>query len=348
MSNPKPPALAILILAVLVGCQQKPELPMASTGKPSLRLVAHIEMPKARDIAISGNRVFVAQNFEGMTELSATEPASPRVVRKYPPADIQPLDICASRPGYLSVADRFRGYSLWKLGRPDGPATSVSALALPGIATHVEHFSGERANFAAVACGGEGLAIVDVRDPLTPVLAGRMTLAVDYSRRVATLDEFVFLADHLDGGLKLCRIDSRGAPSLVAMVTMSGFCEAARFGGNLLYSSFRNYGYRIFEFDVDAARADHYSTAALRHLSTAYRSDDRVREILPIGVLLLVANDALGVDMYDASDPSRPVVLDSLALQGECQSLEEHSGYIYAACWDGGLSVLQIVQPDEP
>lgn len=306
-------------------------------------------MEKARSIAFTEHHAWVGQNLVGMELLDIRNPSLPRRIKKFKPEEIQPLDIRVLDDDVLVIADRFRGLVLWDVSTPRTPVP-LGSVKLPGIATSVDVTKVRGKRIAAVACGGEGMASVDITDPRRPVLLGLFQTRIDYSRRLVLDGNVAYLADHFDGGLKVLDLKNPSSPKPFFQVSIRGFCESVSRRGSLLAVGYRNYGFRLFEISSLSGEAnrDKQTTPVLRLQCNSVRTRSEVRDLLPIGDnLLLVANDVNGLELYDVSNRKFPLLLDEYEFGNAAtaaQSVKTHSGHIYVPSWDGGLYILRIVK----
>ncbi|MCX7718226.1 MAG: hypothetical protein N2111_07475 [Candidatus Sumerlaeaceae bacterium] len=307
--------------------------------------MAAVPMKTARQIAFLGTIAFVAQNLEGMTALDVSQPRNPRMVRHFGPSEIQPLHICPLTPDTLLIADRFRGLVVWRVKGADD-ITSVASLRLPGMLCHLETFTTGGRTFAAVASGGEGLSIVEITDLTAPSLTARFLHNADFTRQVAVRGRHAIVADNKDGGMKIVDVADPAAPVLLFRVLLPGFCDALALQNDLLFAAYRNYGTRIFRILTPANAADEILTSqSVELLSQVVRSTDRVRNVLPLGRLLVLANDSAGVEWYDCSNPSLPVLIAEWRAPDDVMSVAERDGLLYVAAWNAGVRVIEPARP---
>ena len=320
------------------------------SGPRSAKLVNLSTVPliKAREVVVTGNVAWVAQNLDGMTAVDISRPGKPRIVKSFGSDRIQPLGLTTIAPSHLIIADRFRGLVIWDVKHADRP-TSLSCIGLPGIASHVAVGTIGKRRIAAVACAGEGLTVVDITDMKTPRVVGRFTMRIDYSRRVFLDGNLCYLADHFDGGLKVVDLSVPENPMPIFQIAMKGFCESVGLNKSLLTVGYRNYGIRYFDvqrhFRSDSAM-DRQSTPTISHLCTVSRSNTRVRtmDFVP-GKFLAIANDESGIELYDLADRSRPLLAAEYTFTNPSQSAQSvlfHKGLLLVPAWDGGLYIFRV------
>lgn len=312
-----------------------------SAPKAHLKQVGHFPAAKARDALVSANTLLIIQNLDGMTAADISDAHHPKPIRHFSPDEIQPLAAAEISTGIVAFADRFRGLVLWDLSRVDSP-TSVGSLHMPGIATHLDILRNAGRTYACVACGGSGVAVVDVSNPTAPQIAGRYKSDVDYSRRIAVAGSVGYLADNLDGGLKVLNLSQPGSPALFLKIQLPGYCDSVALGNDLLISGYRNYGTRVLRI----TNAEAGTTPSLYLLCTIYRSKDRVRDAKITQTAkdsyAVIADDEGGIDLYSLRNPAEPLLQDEFRTTDAASAITLANGMIYASCWDAGIEILAI------
>ncbi len=349
-------------------------LPPPPPPRRTARIVesARLAVPKARSVVFVGNRAFIAQNLEGMSVADTTNIARPRITARIPPTVIQPLHLVDAGQGLLAAADRFRGLVMLDVSKPDFP-TTVSSVAVPGIATRVSLFSRNGGRYVAVASGGAGLTTVDITDPRSPRRAGHWNTHTDYSRSVLTLmpardkqghpawaepspessspAPLAWIADNLDGGLKVLDLGNPEAPELLLKVSLPGYCDSLHMSGDLLACAYRNRGTRLFRVLPGAPATDHATTPSVEFLAGVHRSGNRVQDAITFRIgaggkddwpVLAVADDRAGIALYDLSDPRVPLLAGEAATPDAAISCVWHAAHLVASCWDGGVVVYKV------
>ena len=316
--------------------------------------ISRVKMSRVRSAASVGNSVFVAQVLDGMTLVNLAEPSQPKVVRRFAPEEIQPLDMVADGKELL-MADRFRGLVIWDVSTPDAP-TSLSALALPGIATGItltRKPDGRR--LAAMACGSAGLQMVDVTNSTAPRLLGGFARGIDYAREVSTFFDLAYLADNADGGIKLLDATNPEAPQLVAQWNHAGFCESVQADEHNLVTAWRTGGVAVYGRTMGSRSRGPLPEFPIHRTFTVYRSRSYAHDALipshgnqtpEYRPLLAVADGGAGVVFYDIMNGRLPVKVAEIETGGDTTSLVEHGPLLLACCWDAGLVVLKLKSGD--
>lgn len=343
----------LLIAALLLlSCTRPPEsektIALPDDDPAALEAVGQLQLTRARAIALSGRRGFVARNFDGLSEIDLSTPCAPRLIRTIAPTVMQPLDVVESRDGrYLFLADRFRGFVTVR----SDTLTTCGALALDGIATKISLFARNQKHFAAVACGGGGLQIVDVSDPLSPKVASSFVLGTDYATDAAVAGSLVFLANNDEGGLEMFSLPEPPVPKPLVRISLPGYCVAVDVAAPLFSAALRNGGFAILRTTAFRAAPSEtiVTTPSIELLSLVSKFPDYVQDVcfLP-NDHIAVANNENGVQVYDISDPTLPRLKDSQRVDGEAVALRWQEPYLYVCAWDGGLVIMRLVRRQTP
>jgi hypothetical protein len=338
---------------LLIGCRERTSSPLnALPNEPSqprlgLELVTQVPLTRTRSVAISNGYAFVARNFDGMSVLDFSNPASPRLLSHVPPTVVQPLDLAAgSRPNLLFAADRFRGLVSLDISRPSSP-TTCSQLQLPGIATGLRVFTHASREYVAVACGVAGLQIVDVTDPSQPSRVSSFTLGTDYATDVVVANGYAMLANNDEGGLELFSLCESLEIKPLCRVHVPGYCVGLDVKPPLVAAALRNGGVALLRIDalLQPARDCAASTPPIELIARVSRYPDYVHKAVFLDSnKLAVANNDNGVQLYDVSDAHMPVLEDTLDVPGDVVSLVPYKNYLVACAWNGGLIVLRFAE----
>jgi hypothetical protein len=214
--------------------------------------------------------------------------------------------------------------------RPDGEVEILAELELPDIAADIE----VRDGIAYIAALNAGLLMVDVAEPTSPVLVGRLDTP-GKARRVALDGDIALIAD-LGGGLRIVDIGDPEAPrELSSMVFEYGVGEAVPIGGYAYVSSFP--AIRI----IDISRpSDPVSVGS-------FQPSTFVNVITIHDNLALIGTSFRGLQIYDATHPNDPVWLGEYNnFEDEYEAIAVHGDHVILGPFD--VSVLDISDPTHP
>ncbi len=359
-------ALRVLVpaLLVLAGCHARRSGETTGTFQlettsPQVRLelLAQTPMSRARAVALLNERAYVARGLDGLTLLDVSDPARPQVITALPPEKAQPLHL-AVMPGtsWLVSADRFRGVLVYETAHSEA-LTTVAQIAVPGIATHVNFFERAGRRYAAVACGGEGVAFLDVTDPRAPLIVSSATRGTDYVTEVLVRGGAAFVANNDDGGFELFDLTDVAQPRPLYRLYLPGYSVACDFHPPFVAVALRHRGVALLETDahrlLGGTAPVSETTPSMRLCANWCRSPSYCQGVEFLSPsLLAVANNEMGLEIYDISQPSMPRLAAWIALAGEAVSLTRKDDLLYVSCWDGGLAIVRFtVTPslgDEP
>lgn len=319
-------------------------------GAARLELVTSVSLTgaKSRQVTFDGDYAWVAQNFDGATLLNIADPAAPQVVHHYPGEVMQPLYLQALPDENLLIsADRFQGLVIYDVARRDVP-TTVSQLALPGVTLQfaLTTLPGGR-RLALLARGGDGVDSVDITEPASAVVIDSFTTGVDFTREIAVKDGIAYVADNLAGGLKALRITPDGHLEPLYQVRLFGACDNARIAGGRLAVGYRTHGFRLFDFPAEPDVTATTPTLTLR--STCFLNRSFVKALCGIGPYIAVANNELGVALFDAHNPDQPWLADEFRFEDAnllAQWCCEYRNTLYVPAWEAGLLIFRVT--DEP
>lgn len=272
------------------------------------RPLAHCDTPGyAHNLAVGEGIVFVADYDGGLLVIEAdglAKPALPDVGEPpAPPAECPPMHLgeatygstgqvrgLAVSDGRAFVASGSAGLEVVALPG----LTRVGALPLAGIAYDVVVGDG----LAAVACGPNGVALVDVSDPAAPRL---LSGALDgrYARQILRFGERLVV---LTGNavIDVLSITDPSAPEHLGTVALEHF--GWQIADHLLQERYvvvgNGFGVRIIDLDADAGPALAYAHDTRDELNFGTNG------VALIGEMLLASGYGQ-LRTFDLSDPSR-------------------------------------------
>ncbi len=223
---------------------------------------------------------------------------------------------------------------------PDDPITLSWTWSSQDHGTFVEWVE------AALSAGGEraffvghgGLYAFDVGDDGLSNPIGRSS-SYGYNGRyheVLVLDEDLLVASSRDGGWHSYDIASGGL-SQVSGRQLEGAGAMAAGDGVLYVTTFEG---DLYTYEVTAS-----DVTELGRVSEVLASP---WEAVVVGDRLYVADNSLGVAVFDVSTPSEPSLVGSVAVDGSAQDLVAGDGVLYVAAGSAGLQVFSLADPDAP
>jgi len=207
-------------------------------------------------------------------------------------------------------------------------------VAVPGFANAVDVLDG----VAYVASGGEGIQVVDARDPDTPAVV----LGIDTSGNandVRVSGGLLYLADGPDG-LEIFDLADPLAPVLLGSVDTPGIAQDVAVRGNLVAVADGASGVQI----VDA------SDPAAPVLLGSIETSDPAKGVAftEDGRFLAVAVGAQGLELVDLADPTAPAVVATQEIGGDARDVVVKGGFALVADFSKSLTVIEIADPRSP
>lgn len=197
---------------------------------------------------------------------------------------------------------------------------------------------------AAVALGGAGLWTVDLVNPATPRVLGKLdTAGVAMAVALNATASHAFVADGL-GGLKVVSLANPAAPTLVGTLLPAGanYRGVAASGGRA-YLANQNGTMDV----VDVSVPTQPRRLASRTIS-GFGLDVAVEGTLATVIAGTPADDRM--DVLDLSNPVAPVLLRSVSIGpvGTGQAIALAGRQAYVAANGSGLAVYDLASPSNP
>lgn len=212
-------------------------------------------------------------------------------------------------------------------------------------------------SLAWVAAGHSGLWIVDVSNPDEPVLRGSVKTP-GQAKNVAVSEDRAVVADHM-AGVDVVDVSDLTAPVSLGSVYTDGYARDVAMIGTQAYAVDHPAGFYV----LDMTAADPLepvgslqSASAPRHVELL-ESDPNVAVLvggIPYDPLRVLRQEAAPDDpsgtlqLYDVSDPSRPVAITTFPTPGDAQRAELRGSRAYVADGPAGLTVVDLSTPAVP
>jgi hypothetical protein len=360
-------------LYVLDGLQMK-IVDVANPAAPVLRSTSNAFA--AQGVAAAGSFAFLASaevdpavNKGGLYVLDVSVPTTPRVLANIVGGhDNLGVGVVGS---IGVVAGNGLGLKVVDVATPAEPRV-IGSLAGTIVAATM---AGQYAYIIVIVPGNPGridLAIVDLRAPSSPVIAGRVTVA---GSNLAVDGSFAYVTAG-GTGLQIVDISSPTAPRIVATLDTPGLAQAVDVAGNYAYvadgtatlvvdvtdrtrpavvgtvtgpsTTLAVAGSRLYVIGdllkvIDVTNA---TAPVVRSATTAYGA----QAVQVIGTSAFLATPAInhfdlsgGVYMLDVANPAAPRLVKQIIVPGITRSLVATNGRIYAGDSAGVLDVIELL-----
>ncbi len=189
-------------------------------------------------------------------------------------------------------------------------------------------------DYAYVAAHGEGLEVIDVRDPTKPVRVGGYDTGGS-AIRVQVVGNLAYVADSI-GGLQILDVTNAAKPIRVGGYRLSSILDV-QVVGRYAYVAVSNYGLHV----IDVSDPTHPVRVGLH---TTFRE---ARAVKVVGDHAYIADWTGGLHVFDVHDPANPVRVGRLGTSGYAGDLEVVGDYAYVA--NGiNLAVVDVRDPVKP
>ena len=193
--------------------------------------------------------------------------------------------------------------------------------------------TGSAGHYVYVACGTAGVQIVDVTDPLNPVIVGSHSTG-GTATDVAADDTRVCVANSL-GGLDVLNAANPAAPTILGDSFTSGDAKGVAVRGGYAYMADGSTGMRIVSL------ANPSSPVQVGACDTP----GDARGLVLVGDYAYVADGNATIQVVNISDVAHPQVVGTMSITGQAEAIEGWGGRAYVAAGDGGLQVVPLATP---
>ena len=297
-------------------------------------VVTRLALPgNARDIALSGNYAYVADDDSGLQVVDIVNPLTP-TLRGYFDTPGQSYGV-ALLGGRAYVADGDAGLQILDLGNPIRP-TFMGATNIGGIAKDIVIKATTNGLFAYIIVGST-FKIIDVGTPTSPSLRSSLSLPEDAGSLTISGNR-AYLGDSSSGFLVIDITNPNAPVNLGRRDTGNALVPTA-----VVVSGNKVYAAGILGFGVFDAPSDVFLYA-----STSLGFNFTGRNIAASGNFAYLA-DQQGFYIFDASNPSAPVKRGVyLSTSGAYSSVAISGSYAYLGAQNKGIKVVNIADPSLP
>jgi hypothetical protein len=288
----------------------------------------------AFDVVVRDRAAYVAAADAGLLVVDVTVPAAPR--------ELSIVDT----PGYardliadgsmLYVADQWAGVRVLSLAQPFSPH-EVTAVTLPSWALDLAL----SADTLYVAGGSRGLQMIDVSDATRPRVAGDYPIPLKVTWKVAVAGGRV-LAGVRTEGVHIVDVTQPDALRRVGVISPLVSASAVAVKGDFAYTLTADQGMRIVDFTRSDRPRERGGGPTLQGL---------VGGIATVGENHVYVGSGIQgrhqLDVFDVSDPDRPVLARSLTIFNFAWELALHGSHLYMPN-EFGLEVFDVTNPAEP
>jgi len=309
-------------------------------GTPGFPSPADIEKDtpgEANDLFVRGDLVFIADGSEGLQIINLQNIAVPEIYGKDTPGNALGVYVLDA---YAYLADGGEGLQIFQISNPQDPVL-VQNIETYGEARSVfvqkiQISENEERTYAFVADGSNGVVILDVTDPFSPVSVSGIDVK-NYANDVLVMGEIAYVTER-DDGLILLDISNISEPSVISNQTTPGDARGLSVRENFAYIADGNRGLRV----VDIHSLENMREVGFFDLpSRAAAIDDQ----FAYGYML---DGADGMWIMDISNPKNPDPMSFYTTPGRAKSQSVNGAYVYIADGSAGLHIVNASIPFAP
>ena len=186
---------------------------------------------------------------------------------------------------------------------------------------------------------GDGFQVLDISEPSTPRLLGKLNLSFDRSsvNNLTVADGYAYLSYGTNG---LCRFDLRDPanPKLAGTIKNGGTAYDIQIDGNTGYLANGEVGWQVLDVSDPSTLTVVQNTDA----------SGVINELVFTNNLVFAAAMSSGLQILDVSNAVAPKLLARHRTPGEARSIAMSGDMAYLACGTGGLELVDIEDPSAP
>ena len=227
-------------------------------------------------------------------------------------------------------------FTVWDVSDPAAPAR-MGSTELP---QEIWGFR-VRGDRAYVGANFFGVAIVDISDPAAPTVLGNHE-TLGQTKIGAVYEDRVVLIDHMEGMVLVDATDET-APTGAGSFFLDGYARDVVTSGPMAYATDSPTG--LYVFDLSAPGPP--EPVGILHAPAAPRAIEVQREVgEPSGLLAGAGGGHLQI--YDASDPTRPVRAATFETPGRASRVAFSGSHVFVADTEAGVAIVDISDPAAP
>jgi hypothetical protein len=326
-----PHGIAVANNDVYVTATDQQSLFIFSAANPNaLQKVATVPLSAfGSDVAVSGNRAYVADGTGGPQTFDVTDPTAAKLLGSVAiPGSAVDVSV-NGQEAYVSNGST--GLSVVDVSAPSRPAIIGCAL------NQVSVFRTASSSSHLYATTGTGLHVLDVSTPSTPTDLGSYRQPAGKAMGVAVSGTNVYIADST-AGLRVFDVSSPGSPTEIGFVAEPGAPSSVVHAGQYAYVAAEGGGLRI----VDASQP----TKPVE-VGSYVGSAAEATGIAIAGTTAYLADLTNGLVVVDVTNPTSPQLIAQLPVTDRAAAVAVANGFAYVA-GSTMLHVISLASPSAP
>lgn len=195
-------------------------------------------------------------------------------------------------------------------------------------------------NLAYIADANNGIKIIDISSPSTPILVGSLNTSgsFTYASSIKIVGNYAYIANHFYGAMHIIDISNPASPSLTSTFNTTAGVYDLQIVGNLAYLAETSNGLTIVDI----------SNPSSPFLVSNFNPGANTRNLVVVGNLAYLANRSGGLRIVDTSNPGAPVLLSTLPTSDDFLDINVVGNFAYVADRNNGLKIIDISNPNSP
>jgi hypothetical protein len=293
----------------------------------------------ARDVYVTGNKAYIADDTWGLKVVDITEPDAPVLLGELDPhSNLQEIYV---RDNYAYMVGGHPGLIVIDVSNPAAPVMAGS-YRTPENYTSQDLFIVDQ--YAYIAYDSAGLHVVDISDPTSPVLAGKYQYGGHFNH-IFIGGNHAYLTSDYKIDLHILDISTPPSPTLTGQYDRIDDPKNIYVSGQYAYIADYHGGLRVV--DISSLSAP----KLIATLDTVdYERDLVVRDHYAYVFGAAYAEPWGGLYVIDISVPSSPTVTGYCPTPGTGLGLDIQGNYVYVADGSKGhaLTVIDVSNPASP
>ncbi|MFC1555805.1 FlgD immunoglobulin-like domain containing protein [candidate division KSB1 bacterium] len=202
-----------------------------------------------------------------------------------------------------------------------------------------------RNNYLYVTASTDGLVILDINDPINPVLLSNVkpsTQSIYYStaflNKTIVKDNYAYLATNYDGLVIYDVSDPANPDSVWSSPTFWDWTLDIKIEDNYAFVACRLEGLRILDISDPANPVQIGS----------YDTNGEAYSVSISNQYAFIADNQLGLKIIDVSDKSNPTLVESIFTGGFAEKVTIEGSYAFVPSGFAGLMIIDISDPSNP
>ncbi len=283
----------------------------------------------AADVAIAGNRVYVANGGAGLLVIDVSDPAGPTLAGSLDtPGTAESVAVAGN---HACVADGTSGLLVIDVTDPSNPALAGSTDT-PGAASDVA-IAG---NHAFVADGAAGLQVVDISDPTNPTIAGACDTPGD-AHAVVICGNYAYVADG-NAGLRVIDVTDPTNPFPAGSFSTSQGAVGLAVSGDRAFVAIGTGGVSVIDVSDPTDPV----------LMGGFGTPGSAQGITIVGDYAYIADDDGGLQVLDVRNVTTHQTIGSCDTGGEALGVVVAGEHAFVADGSGGMVVVDVRDRVDP